>query len=332
MLNSVTKKVAEDDIQLKLNKTATRKNLITKVLPFTGLIFLILLFSLTTDGKFLDDSNFSVLVNQCFTLVIISVGAAFVYASGSMDMSIGGVLAFSQLGAAMIIRDTDLPIGVAAIACVLMAALCSSFSAIVHVMFRVPIFVASLCNMYIWTGIVTLIVEKNDVYIAYSESSYLNAIGVKIPVMILVILLGYVLFNNTRLGKDLKALGSNQTAAVLSGVRRGLVLWLSFVMLGICIGIAAFFTLLRNGLVNAASGTGVQINVMVAIVLGGFPLAGGARARLPAAIVGALMVTILTNGLILMGLNPEWGNFAKGVLFLIVVALTYDKNKGKLVL
>lgn len=52
MLNSVTKKVAEDDIQLKLNKTATRKNLITKVLPFTGLIFLILLFSLTTDGKF----------------------------------------------------------------------------------------------------------------------------------------------------------------------------------------------------------------------------------------------------------------------------------------
>ena len=55
MLNSVTKKVAEDDIQLKLNKTATRKNLITKVLPFTGLIFLILLFSLTTDGKFLDD-------------------------------------------------------------------------------------------------------------------------------------------------------------------------------------------------------------------------------------------------------------------------------------
>jgi len=110
------------------------------------------------------------------------------------------------------------------------------------------------------------------------------------------------------------------------------VLWLSFVMLGICIGIAAFFTLLRNGLVNAASGTGVQINVMVAIVLGGFPLAGGARARLPAAIVGALMVTILTNGLILMGLNPEWGNFAKGVLFLIVVALTYDKSKGKLVL
>lgn len=84
MLNSVTKKVAEDDIQLKLNKTATRKNLITKVLPFTGLIFLILLFFTDDRRKILDDSNFSVLVNQCFTLVIISVGAAFVHASGSM--------------------------------------------------------------------------------------------------------------------------------------------------------------------------------------------------------------------------------------------------------
>ena len=331
-MNNATKKVDAEEIQLKLNQAAKRKDIITKVLPFTGLVFLVLLFSLTTDGKFLDESNFSVLVNQCFTLVTISVGAAFVYASGSMDMSIGGVLAFSQLGAAMIIRDTNLPIAAAALACVLMAALCSSFSAIVHVLFRVPIFVASLCNMYIWTGIVTLIVEKSDVYITYSESSYLNAIGVKVPVLIFVILLGYVLFNYTRLGKDLKALGSNQSAAVLSGVRRGLRLWLSFVMLGICIGIAAFFTLLRNGLVNAASGTGVQLNVMVAIVLGGFPQAGGARARLPATIVGALMVTILTNGLILMGLNPEWGNFAKGLLFLVVVALTYDKSKGKLVL
>lgn len=318
MLNNATKNVVEEDnIQLKLNKAAKRKNLITKVLPFTGLAFLILLFSLTTDGKFLDESNFSVLVNQCFTLVVISVGAAFVYASGSMDMSIGGVLAFSQLGAAMLIRHTNLPIAVAALA---------------HVLFRVPIFVASLCNMYIWTGIVTLIVEKSDVYITYSESTYLNAIGVKLSVLALVILLGYVLFNYTRLGKDLKALGSNQSAAVLSGVRRGLLLWLSFVLLGACIGVAAFFMLLRNGLVNAASGTGVQLNVMVAIVLGGFPLAGGARAHLPAAIVGALMVTILTNGLILMGLNPEWGNFAKGVLFLAVVALTYDKSKGKLVL
>ena len=249
-----------------------------------------------------------------------------------MDMSIGGVLAFAQLGAAMLIRHTNLPIAVAALACVLIAAMCSSFSALAHVLFRVPIFVASLCNMYIWTGIVTLIVEKSDVYITYSESTYLNAIGVKLSVLALVILLGYVLFNYTRLGKDLKALGSNQSAAVLSGVRRGLLLWLSFVLLGACIGVAAFFMLLRNGLVNAASGTGVQLNVMVAIVLGGFPLAGGARAHLPAAIVGALMVTILTNGLILMGLNPEWGNFAKGVLFLAVVALTYDKSKGKLVL
>lgn len=332
MVDNATRKVDTDEIQLKLNQAARRKDIVTKVLPFTGLVFLLILFSLTTNGLFLDESNFAVLVNQCFTLVIIAVGAAFVYASGAMDMSVGGVLAFSQLGAALIIRDTNMPIVVAALACILMAVVCSSFSAIMHVLFRVPIFVATLCNMYICTGIVTLMVEKSDVYITYSEFAYLNSTEIKLSVLVIVVALGYILFNYTRLGKDLKALGSNPSAAVLSGVRRGPVLLLSFVILGVCIGISAFFTLMRNGVVNAASGTGVQLNVMVAIVLGGFPLAGGARAHLPATIVGALMVTILTNGLVLIGLSPEWGNLAKGVLFLIVVALTYDKSKGKLVL
>jgi len=74
-----------------------------------------------------------------------------------------------------------------------------------------------------------------------------------------------------------------------------------------------------------------MLNILVAIVLGGFPISGGSNAKIYAPIIGALMVTALTNGIILMGLDPSWGNFAKGVLFLVVVGLTYERSTGKLV-
>jgi ribose transport system permease protein len=75
----------------------------------------------------------------------------------------------------------------------------------------------------------------------------------------------------------------------------------------------------------------MEFNIMMAIVLGGFPFSGGDKARLQSAVVGAVTVTILTNGLILWGLDPMLVNGVKGLLFLIIIGLSYDRSKGKLV-
>ena len=99
--------------------------------------------------------------------------------------------------------------------------------------------------------------------------------------------------------------------------------------LGICVGIAAFFYLTRLGVVRSNSGRGVEFDVMIALVLGGFPLAGGSNARFRSAIIGAVIVTILSNGLTLWGLGPELVAGVKGLLFVTVIAVSYDRSAMK---
>lgn len=321
-----------DDIQLKLNHRAQRKALIAKILPFCGLVFLFLVFSFTTDGNFLTSSNFINLINQCFTLTVIAVGAAFIYAAGSMDMAIGAILGMSQLIMGMLIRDTQIPFLLIVLIGVACSVVCCSITALAHVMLRVPVFVGSMCVQNICTGILTWAVEKNDVYIDYQTYSFVNTTWLKALVLLAVIGIGFYVFTYTSLGKNLKAIGGNPTAAKLSGINVGKSIWMSFIVLGICIGITSVFALVRSSQVTATSGSGTQLNILVAIVLGGFPLAGGANSKISGPIIGALMVTVLTNGLLLMGLDVAWGYFGKGILFLIVVVLTYERSNGKLVL
>ena len=96
-------------------------------------------------------------------------------------------------------------------------------------------------------------------------------------------------------------------------------------------GIAGLFTVARAGVVDTSVGSSTNLNVMVGIVLGGFPLSGGANSRFSAPIIGTLMVTVLTNGLGMLGYASAIGYGIKGLLFIAVIALTYEKSKGKLV-
>ena len=106
---------------------------------------------------------------------------------------------------------------------------------------------------------------------------------------------------------------------------------MAYITIGITIGVASLFAVIRGGEADISIGTGVNLNVMIAVVLGGFPLYGGANARFSAPIIGALMVTVLTNGLSMMGQANSLGYAVKGILFIIVVGLTYEKSNGKLI-
>lgn len=130
----------------------------------------------------------------------------------------------------------------------------------------------------------------------------------------------------------MKAIGGNSTAAFQSGINTRLDIILAYMIVGGLVGLTGFFTLTRVGMINASSGQGLELNILTAIVLGGFPLTGGSTSRLRSAIIGSLTVTVLTNGLTLWGVDPYIIGGIKGLLFLVVVGVAYDRSKGKLVL
>ena len=103
----------------------------------------------------------------------------------------------------------------------------------------------------------------------------------------------------------------------------------AYLILGACVGVAAFFQLTRLGQVSSSSGSGLEFNMMIAMVLGGFPMSGGSFARFRQFILGGVTMTILSSGLIMCGLDVSLVAGVKGLIMLLIVGLTYDRSVMK---
>lgn len=312
-------------IQDRLDRRARKRDLVRSLLPFSGLLFICLFFIATTQGRILAVTNLANLATQSFTVSLVAVGAAFVYAHGGMDFSIGGSCGLAQLVCALLVVR-GAPLWIAVSTCILTAVACSTLVGGTAIVFRVPVFVASLCMRAICTGLLVTGVASSSIPIDYVRFSRFNDVGLKLIVLAVAVTVGYYLFEHTALGKQERAMGGNILTAIQAGIRVRGASMAAYVLMGLCVGIAAFFQMTRAGMVTGSSGSGLEFDIMVAIVLGGFPMMGGSAARLRAVLIGALTTTILSNGLVLWGLDFYLVNGIKGLLFLAIVGISYDRT------
>lgn len=306
-----------------------RKNqFVGYILPFTGLILVFLFFLIMTQGRMIKPSNISNIIDQVFTTLIVSVGAIFVYAHGGFDMSVSAICGIAQLAMAALVTATDarihplLVLLVGVVICVVI----SMLNAIVHLELKVPIFVVTLCTMFACSGLLANIAQKQIYSVPMMYLSTYNQTPVRLLTLLVIVVIGWVLFEKTKLGKIQKVIGGSPVVSLQSGIDVKKNVFLAFVTLGVTVGIAAFFTLSRLTRVTAASGGNLQTNIMIAIVLGGMPLSGGATSRLSSVICGAITVTLLTNGMTLMGMNAAVINAVKGILFVLIIAISYKRS------
>jgi ribose transport system permease protein len=332
-MENVNERLSENEmaIQTKLNQKAKVKSIVNAVLPFAGLFFIFLFFVLITKGQIIHPSNIENLINQCVSLIIICVGAAFVYAHGGMDFSLGAAAGVAQLVGATFITKTGLPLWGSFLAVVLTAVVCSSIVGSASILFKVPVFITSLCVRTICMGILATVVANSEIVLPYSQFQFINNATVKAIVLIITIAIGTYLFEYTRIGKYEKSIGGNIFTSSQAGIRTNQTKFLAYIFLGVCVGIAAIFMMLRTSQITSQSGSGMEFNAMIAIVLGGFPMTGGDASKMISVIIGAITITLLTNGLIIWGLDVNVVNGIKGILFLIIVGLSYDRSKGKLI-
>ena len=305
-----------------------KNRIMSSLLPFAGLIFVFLLFLIMTRGRILRPSNISNIIDQVFTTLIVSVGAVFVYAHGGFDMSVSAICGVAQLAMAALVTATDAKIHpllvllVGTAICVLI----SMLNAVIHLELKVPIFVVTLCTMFACSGLLANIAQKQIYSIPMMYLSTYNQTVVRLVTLLVVVSIGWVLFEKTKVGKIQKVMGGSQIVSSQSGIDVKKNVFLAFVILGVTVGIASFFTLSRLTRVTAASGGNLQTNIMIAIVLGGMSLSGGASSKLSSVICGAVTVTILTNGMTLMGMNAAAINAVKGILFVLIIAISYKRS------
>lgn len=321
----------QDLIQQRLDAKAHRQDVISKLIPYMGLAVLIVFFTVVTGGMLLSPTNLSNLVNQCFTLVMVSIGGAFVYAHGGSDMSIAATCGCGQLAAAYLITQMGMPLWVAILACIAVTVLGSCMTASIGLIFSVPVFIGSMCIRSVFVGILSSATSGSKIFISQNAFPMMTNTAVKFSVLLVMILAGYYLFEMTPFGKQDKAIGGNENTARQAGVSVKKIKLVSYILIGLCTGVAAVFQMFRNGEVTAQSGTGLEFNLMLAVILGGMPMRGGEKCRFISAIIGAITVAVLENGLVLWGLDLSLVNGIKGLLFVAIVGLSYDKSLGKLV-
>ncbi len=298
---------------------------INEFFPILGTFVIAALFAVTTGGKFQSIGNLKLIVMQSSITMIGSLGTAFVLAHGNVDLSIGGVQAIAcligyyacQLHPALLI-----PI------CLLSSALSSLLVGATHVYLGIPAFISGLCVMFIGKGIVQSLAGSGLTTPKMYHS--LDTVGFYVAVMIGVAFISYILFRSTKLGRYNAAIGTNPRAAQLSGVNVKRYKMLAFLYSGICVGISAFLTLLRSGGITASTGNTFQIDCLIVMVLGGLPLSGGFGVKVQNVIWGSLIYYMLNNGLIMSGVPSTIVFAIKGLLFLLIVSITYNRKNGQI--
>lgn len=305
------------------------KNNISAILPFCGLVFVILLFQFATKGVLLNIQNLRLILNQSFMVMVLSLGATFIYASGGMDMAYGAVVGLSCMVGVFGARSFGIFWSV--IFVLATAVISYMITGYTVTTLGIPPFVASMCIRYIANGIVTTTTTSTGIMAPSVMFSY-DRWEIKLSVLVAVIIFVYFVFEYSKIGKAAKAIGGNERTTEQSGLSVVKFRRLCYLMAGLMTGVAAFFQICRTGSVNATTGQGLEMDVMMAVVLGGLPLSGGAKSKVRCAVLGACICVVLSNGLVLCGASTALASGIQGIVFLITVYISYERSKNLLLL
>ncbi len=257
---------------------------------------------------------------------LLAAGQTFVIILAEIDLSVGAILGFSAAITAMVLRHhstiTGIVVGLA------VGAAAGLVNGLLVTKTRMPSFIATLATLSILSGLALQLTQGNPVSVTdynFQNIGQARIAGIPTPVwiMIVVFVIFGILLARTRFGRYAYATGDNAEAAKLSGISVDRVKILAFVISGALAALAGFIVTARLSTAEPTAGTGLELEAIAAVIIGGTSLAGG-RGDLLGTIVGALILGVIDNGMNLLNVNPFLQDVVKGVVILFAVLL--DRN------
>ena len=304
----------------------SRIDMIRRIFPLVGLVAVVILFSVLTKGRFLSISNLSTILNQSFTLMLAALGAVFIYAHGSVDVSSGSVCTTSCTCSVHVGRATGAPVlalltslGVCLVASIVITVISSKLN--------VMVFVTSLCVSFVFQGLAGELVATGEISMPQTITTVFNRTPIKVVVLVIAIILAYILFEHTKIGQYNKAIGGNAEAARQSGIRVDRYKFIAYIVCGVALGVSSFFLICRATSASTTIGGGLHMDIMLALILGGMSIRGGPKSNIYAPVVGSLITNILTNGFTICGVSVYWIQFLKGIIFLVIIAVVFERKR-----
>ncbi|GAB2025669.1 ABC transporter permease subunit [Lactovum odontotermitis] len=311
--------------------------ILKKFSSLTTLIALIALMIVVTiiNPSFLRTDNLLNLLLQVTANGFIAFGMTFVILTGGIDLSVGAILALSSaLTAGFMV--SGLPVWLAVILALIIGGLLGMVNGLFVAFGKLAPFIVTLATMTTYRGFTMVFTDGNPItkglgdsfLFQYIGQGYLFGIPFPVILMIIVFVILYILLHKMAFGKSVYAIGGNEKAAYIAGVKLNKVKIIIYSISGMMAAISGLIVTSRLSSAQPGAGASYEMDAIAAVVLGGASLSGG-KGRLVGTLIGALIIGVLNNGLTIIGVSAFWQQVVKGLVILIAVLLDRFKSKSK---
>ncbi|MBC7958641.1 MAG: ABC transporter permease [Vallitaleaceae bacterium] len=306
------------------------KNVLSRFGIYFVLLAMVVYFSFASEA-FLTQANIFNILRQVAVVGIAAVGMTFVMLTGGIDLSVGSII-----GVSGIITASLMVAGVHPVLAVVIALICGAvmgfFNALIINKFKVPALIVTLGMVTSLRGVAYMVTGGLPVF-GFPESfsllgqGYMWIIPVPVIIMVVTFIIGYIILEKFSIGRYIYGVGGNEEASRLSGISVERIKYFVYSMSGFLCALAGVVLLSRTNSGQPKAGTGYEMDIITAVVLGGVSITGG-EGKITSVIAGVLIMGILSNGMIITNVGDYAQRIVQGMVLIIAVAFDiYQKNR-----
>ncbi|MEG1274906.1 MAG: ABC transporter permease [Ruthenibacterium sp.] len=292
------------------------------------LAFMIIVFGLI-DPQIIAPKQLLTALTRSAVTGIAAAGMVFAICAGGFDLSVGAIMSLVGCVVAKLIVDSGMNTWLAILVGIGVAAVCGVVNGIIITKFKIQTFVATLATQLMFAGVAlkysdgyaTQLTSKVNGSLKLLSTGSIAGIPMQLILVVIVYLVAYVLYQYLPFGTKVRAIGSNETAARISGIKADRTLIMVFVMTAVTAGMAAVLNVARLSTGNPTAGTGYELDAITAVILGGTAMSGG-KGNIWGTLMGAVLVTFVKMGLNMLNVGEAMQKMSIALVLLIALSIS----------
>lgn len=314
-------------------ENSTKSKVITFLLNNKALLLLIIMLGCCSliSEHFFSAYNLRNVLRQVASSSVLAFGFTCVLSAGNIDLSVGYMVGMLGIISGLLDTRTNIPFPVVVVIVLFCGAFCGMLNGVIGMAIKMPMFIVTLATGQIYRGICYVISNNTPVTgisdgIKFIGQGYVGVIPFPVVLMLLVGIIVYIILNKSMYGRWAVAMGGNKETARLSGINVTHMTVMVYTILGICCAVASLILTGRAVSAQPTAGTGMEMDAIAAVVIGGTSMAGG-KAKVVDTLWGVLLIGALSNVLNMLGMDSNFQFIAKGIMILIAVTLDSAAQK-----
>ncbi len=315
---------------MKNNEFLKKHKSISRHLGLIGVILALSIVFTVLDSSFLTGMNLLNIVRQSSVMIIVAMGVTFVMISGELDLSIGGVACLTGMAVSKMMTS-GIPISLSIILGLLIGVVIGFVNGFLTTKFKLPSMIVTLATMNLANGCASLITGGTAIYnlpekFEFIGRGYIGFLPAQVVFMAVIVIICGIVLAKTLIGRYALAIGGSNKVTELAGIPVVKYKLLYFIFCGLCASFAGIIltSKLASGQPNLASN--MMMDTLTAVVLGGTAMSGGSG-TIAGSVMGALLLTIISNGLTINGVNSFWQMIISAFILIATIIARREKDK-----